>query len=241
MATAFKFDSFEKIPIDYSWSFSDKTIKDTTYITHGYYTYPAKFIPQLASRLIKKYSNENDIVIDPFMGSGTTIVESVVNNRIGIGTDINDIAYLITKVKTTPIKTKDLLAEFTNLTFDLPVQINGNFSYLLDKYKGFMDSNNRIDYWFLPEQKKKLIIIFDRILAIKNNDIRDFFIVSFAQILKICSIWLQKSIKPTRDLSKKIYNPLTAFYNQSKKMIRKHLEFNQILAPEVKKKLKIIE
>lgn len=37
------------IPIDYSWSFADKTIKDTSYITHGYYTYPAKFIPQLAS------------------------------------------------------------------------------------------------------------------------------------------------------------------------------------------------
>ena len=31
------------IPIDYSWSFADKTIKDTSYITHGYYAYPAKF------------------------------------------------------------------------------------------------------------------------------------------------------------------------------------------------------
>ena len=29
------------IPIDKTWSFADKTIKDTTYITHGYYTYPA--------------------------------------------------------------------------------------------------------------------------------------------------------------------------------------------------------
>lgn len=56
------------IPIDYSWSFSGLTIKDTAYISHGYYTYPAKFIPQLSSRLIKKYSNEGDIVIDPFMG-----------------------------------------------------------------------------------------------------------------------------------------------------------------------------
>ena len=45
--------NFEAIPIDYSWSFTEKTIKDTSYITHGYYTYPAKFIPQLAQRLIQ--------------------------------------------------------------------------------------------------------------------------------------------------------------------------------------------
>lgn len=38
------------INVDKTWSFAEKTIKDTTYITHGYYTYPAKFIPQLASR-----------------------------------------------------------------------------------------------------------------------------------------------------------------------------------------------
>ena len=83
-------NKLSSVRINYSWSFSDKTIKDTSYITHGYYTYPAKFIPQLAERLIKENSNEGDIVIDPFMGSGTTVVEAIVNNRIGIGTIIND-------------------------------------------------------------------------------------------------------------------------------------------------------
>src|SRR3972149_9226291 len=103
------------IPIDKTWSFADKTIKDTSYITHGYYTYPAKFIPQLAARLIKEYSKEGDVIIDPFMGSGTTLVEAIVNNRVGIGTDINNIAYLLAKVKTTPIKTAELLQEFSNI------------------------------------------------------------------------------------------------------------------------------
>lgn len=107
------------IPIDYSWSFSDKTIKDTSYITHGYYTYPAKFIPQLAARLIKENSSENDIVIDPFLGSGTTVVEAIVNNRIGIGTDINEISYLIAKVKTTPINDLELMKEYSKLEIDL--------------------------------------------------------------------------------------------------------------------------
>jgi len=94
--------NFADIPIIKDWSFADKTIKETAYITHSYYTYPAKFIPQLASRLIKDYSEKGEIVVDTFMGSGTTIVEAVVNNRIGIGTDINPIAHLVSKVKTTP-------------------------------------------------------------------------------------------------------------------------------------------
>lgn len=222
------------IPIDYSWSFADKTIKDTSYITHGYYTYPAKFIPQLAARLINENSQEGDIIIDTFLGSGTTVVEAIVSNRIGIGTDINEIAYLLAKVKTTPIKTPELLQEFSKLEFDLQSRLNGQYEYFLKRAKIILPRNDRIDYWFLPQQKEKLSIIFARILEIKNNDIKDFFLVAFAQILKSCSIWLQKSVKPTRDPNKKIYEPLTLFLNQSRKMLKKHFEFDKILNPKIK-------
>ena len=94
---------FSQIAVRPDWSFSDKTIKDTAYITHGIYTYPAKFVPQLASRLIQEHSRERDIIVDPFMGSGTTILEAIIHHRIGIGTDINEVALLVAKVKTTPI------------------------------------------------------------------------------------------------------------------------------------------
>lgn len=222
------------ITIDYSWSFIDKTIKDTSYITHGYYTYPAKFIPQLASRLINEYSNENDIVVDPFMGSGTTIIEAIVNNRVGIGNDINEIAYLLSKVKTTPIKSSDLLKEFNLIKIKLESRFNGNYEKYLSTALKNVPNNDRIDYWFLPSQKEKLAIIFATILEVKDIDIRDFFLISFAQILKSCSIWMQKSIKPTRDMKKKIYEPIILFYNQSNKMIKRHYEFDKILPDIVK-------
>ena len=60
------------IETDRSWSFSDKTRKDTAYITHGYHRYPAKFIPQIVSRLTEKYTKEGDFIVDPFGGCGTT-------------------------------------------------------------------------------------------------------------------------------------------------------------------------
>jgi DNA modification methylase len=224
-------------PIDYSWSFSDKTIKDTSYITHGYYTYPAKFIPQLAQRLIKENSNEGDIVIDPFMGSGTTVVEAIVNNRVGIGTDINEIASLLARVKTTPIDNLVLADEYYKIESDLEKRLNGEFEQVLQESLLKVPQNERIDYWFLPRQKEKLTIILARLLEVENQDIQNFFLVTFAQILKSSSIWLQKSVKPTRDLNKKIYNPIELFLSQSKKMIKKHYEFGKILKSEIRENI----
>ncbi len=80
---------FKKIKIDPSWSFSEATRKETSYITHGYHRYPAKFIPQVVSRLVAKYSTKRDLVIDPFGGCGTTLVESKVMGRSSVGVDIN--------------------------------------------------------------------------------------------------------------------------------------------------------
>ena len=231
-------ENFSQIPIEQEWSFSDKTRKDTAYITHGYYTYPAKFIPQLSSKIIKDYSQKDDIIIDPFMGSGTTIVESVVNHRIGIGTDINEIAVLLSKVKSTPIEHKLLVNEFSNLTFNLQFKLNGNFDQELYNAKKDIKLPERIDYWFKPHIKDKLIIILSSILEIENNDIRDFFLISFAQILKSCSIWLQKSVKPTRDANKREIDPIYKFEWQAKRMIKKHKEFNHILQDEIKKSIK---
>ncbi len=226
--------TLSKIPIEYDWSFSDKTIKDTAYITHGYYTYPAKFIPQLSARIIKEYSEVKDIIVDPFMGSGTTIVESLVNQRIGIGTDINEIAVLLSKVKSTPIEYNLLLNEFSNLIFNLQYRLNGNFTNELNTAKKHIILPERVDYWFKSHIRDKLIIILNSILKIENIDVRDFFLIAFAQILKTCSIWLQKSVKPTRDFNKKGIDPLYKFEWQTKRMIKKHKDFNLILNEEVK-------
>ena len=212
------------LPIDYSWSFADKTIKDTSYITHGYYTYPAKFIPQLAQRLINEYSNVGDIVVDPFCGSGTTIVESIVNKRIGIGTDVNDIALLISKVKTTPISTILLYETMKNIENKVRNRIEHNISCveIYDKL-----NLERINYWYVPESRDKLALLLEEILFQQNSDVRDFFLVGFCQILKTCSIWLQKSVKPTRDLHKKVYDPIDTFLSRIQKMISKHDTFNK--------------
>ena len=87
------------------WTFRNA---DTQYLTHGLHPYPARMIPQLANKLIRKYSEEKDWVLDPFCGSGTVLVECRLKNRNSIGNEINPLAILLSKVKTTPLDKKDL-------------------------------------------------------------------------------------------------------------------------------------
>ena len=212
---------FSKIKIDSSWAFADKTRKDTAYITHGYHRYPAKFIPQIVFRLAEKYTKEDDLVVDPFGGCGTTLVESKVMGRRSIGVDINPVAVLMTKVKTASIK---------------PAKIKEQFLKLKNKINSFnkntkvkIPEHERIDYWFKPEEKRKLAFLFSEISKIKDKDARDFFYCGFSNVLKNCSIWLQKSNKPTRDFEKKPADPFAVFERQIKAMLRGNFDFYSIL------------
>lgn len=95
---------FEGLEPDPSWAFWHLTQAQTNYATHGYHRYPAKFIPQLVARLIEEYSCEGELVVDPFMGSGTTLVEAKLLKRPSVGVDINPVAYWVTRAKVNAIE-----------------------------------------------------------------------------------------------------------------------------------------
>jgi site-specific DNA-methyltransferase (cytosine-N4-specific) len=71
---------------------------------HNIHPYPAKFIPQIPRRLIELfYPEEQSVILDPFCGSGTTLVEGIDVGIESWGIDLNPIACLISRVKTTPL------------------------------------------------------------------------------------------------------------------------------------------
>lgn len=74
-------------------------------LTHQFYRYPARFSPVFARTAIETFSQPGDTVLDPYMGGGTTIVEAVAAGRIAVGSDLNELAGFITRVKTTPLRT----------------------------------------------------------------------------------------------------------------------------------------
>jgi DNA modification methylase len=91
----------------------EQTYRSETYIsgmTHGLYRYPARFSPELAAAAVEAFTVAGEVVLDPFVGGGTSAVESLARGRRFVGFDINPLAVLLTRVKTEPL-TKAELAE----------------------------------------------------------------------------------------------------------------------------------
>lgn len=159
--------------------------KDQSYLTHGIHKFPAKFFPELPRYLIRKYSQPGNYVIDPMCGSGTTILEALLNNRIGIGIDIDPIALLITKVKTTPLASESL--DTAKKLLDKQIRKLDNsveFNPILPEF-------NYRDKWFRSFVLRELGIIRDSIFIIKNHteisqvdDIVEFFQVIMSSIIR---------------------------------------------------------
>jgi hypothetical protein len=79
-------------------------------LTHAFYRYPARFSPQFARAAIEAFTSPGDVVLDPFMGGATTLVEARALGRIGIGLDINELSCFVARAKTTPLTDADLRA-----------------------------------------------------------------------------------------------------------------------------------
>lgn len=89
-------------------TYTDIACTDSSAYTHGIHPYPAKFIPELPREIISKCTKERNIVLDPFCGSGTTLLEACIAGRKSIGIDSNPIATLISRAKTTALTEAEL-------------------------------------------------------------------------------------------------------------------------------------
>ena len=73
--------------------------RDTIYGPHALHPYAAKCPPQLVQYGLRYYSKPGDLVLDPMMGSGTTLAEARRLGRNAVGYDIDPLARLIAEVK----------------------------------------------------------------------------------------------------------------------------------------------
>jgi hypothetical protein len=70
-------------------------------LTHDFYRYPARFSPVFTRAAIQTFTAPGDVVYDPFLGGGTTVVEASSLGRRALGTDISSLAVFLSDVKTT--------------------------------------------------------------------------------------------------------------------------------------------
>ena len=201
---------------DVSWDFKTSYTKESD---HGFHTYPAMMIPQVARRLIETYGKDSKVLLDPFMGSGTALLEAALhkNFKKAYGIDINPLALLISKVKTTPINPKTLWNNYHELMkniFNDKKEVN--FKQKEVEKPNFFN----IKFWFKPYVIIDLAIIKNNINNIKDKDIKDFFLVAFSETVR--------NVSNTRNREYKLYK-------MSSQMLEKH---NPNTLDEFREKLK---
>ena len=134
--------------------------------THLIHSYPAKLLMHIPFYFLSNtlLSTPGDVVLDPFSGSGTVLLESVLANRIALGVDVNPFARLISKVKTRPINPKVLKRaekSLMNRIADIPKQPTPDVVNL--------------NYWFNNRVINQLRCLLEAIHKTRNEDVRNFF------------------------------------------------------------------
>lgn len=77
-------------------------------LTHNFYRYPARFAPSFVRQMILSFTQPGDLVLDPFVGGGTTLVEASVLGRQALGTDISSLSVFLAKTKSTALSDRQL-------------------------------------------------------------------------------------------------------------------------------------
>jgi SOS regulatory protein LexA len=183
--------------IDDSWDFGGAKTKP---YTHGFHTYPAMFIPQVARRLLLTYSQKGDTICDIFCGSGTALIESRILGRNSYGIDLNPLAIFLAQVKTTPVDPSALSSAYLKLIARIG-KIKDN-EVKPPKFKN-------IEFWYKPKVIIELAKIKKAIKEIKDEGVRNFFLVAFSETARKVSNMKGGEFKMVRikeDALKK-YNP----------------------------------
>ncbi len=156
----------EKLGEDLNWalSFDWCKEKDTTKHVHRLHPYKGKFIPQLVEYFLdnhtdkfkkEKYFKKGDIILDPFSGSGTTMIQSNELGMHAIGIDISAFNTLIANVKIGRVDFQDLHNELTRITNLLKEFIHkSNNSQFENELLGELNVFNK-KYFPSPEFKIK--------------------------------------------------------------------------------------
>ncbi len=192
----------------------------TGYASHRLHPFAAKFPPQLPGLFIQALTDAGDVVLDPMVGSGTTVVEAMMLGRKGIGVDLDPLAVRLASVKTSPLdggrlrylgrkilsRARQLIDHVTLSDFD-------------DKTRKF------VEYWFPESARKELAALAMAIEEVEKPAERRFFELTFSAtiIAKSGSVSLARDLshsRPHRDLSKKTKSPLTQFGVRLEKNIK---------------------
>ena len=216
------------------WDFKSE---DSSTFIHNFCWYPGRFIPIIPSHLIQSLSRPGETILDPYCGSGTTILEALKLGRNAIGVDLNPIATFIASVKVAVLQRKgidltilkEVYCNIKKLQNSLePNLFKQDRKSLLDEVLEEnipnIDENRK---WYHPFTLKMLGYIYSQIINIENTCTRNLMKVFFISILMHATghenkkpyTYYADNCKPRNVLYK---NALAIFNNKLNKFINEY-------------------
>lgn len=161
------------------WDYRGTNNSERDYV-HGFCTYPAMMVPKMQREMLgvclENLQGSAPCLLDPFAGSGTILVEGMLRGLDIVGIDINPLAILLCKVKTTILDPAILSEKSSQLVDRITV---------LDKVQ--LHQFNGINKWFTTQAIADLSRIRSAIIGEKEMDYRRFFWAAFCEIVRIVS------------------------------------------------------
>lgn len=173
-----KFNSLS-LESDNHWDYRGNKNSERDYV-HGVCTYPAMMVPKMQREMmdvcLEQLQEASPRLLDPFAGSGTILVEGMLRGLNIVGIDVNPLAILLCKAKTT-ILDPNQLQEKADQLFDW-IKIHKDTP--LHQFDG-------INKWFTSQAVSDLSIIRAGIISEELIEYRRFFWATFCEVVRVVS------------------------------------------------------
>ena len=209
-------DKFNMLTLESAdhWDYRGTNNSERDYV-HGFCTYPAMMVPKMQREMLEVCLEETQVsrprLLDPFAGSGTILVEGMLKGLDVVGIDINPLAVLLCKAKTTIISV-DALNNQTRLLFERIADHNDitNVEF------------NGITKWFTPQAISDLSLIRSAIVNEPTIEMRRFFWATFCEVVRLVS----NSRDCTYKLHIKEQTDIDSYDKDAKQLFHDTLQYN---------------
>jgi len=187
-------------------SFADVREYERTKHVHRLHPYLGKFIPQLVEVFLQHYFKKGDSILDPFMGSGTTLIEANVLGMHSAGIEISLFNCLITDIKTRkydiPLvenEIKDILSKTKEYTKWL-LQGQKQATFLENSFKKYKINSEYLNTWLSDRALQEILFYRDQIKNYKNQDILKIILSRATRSARLIPHYdLARPAKPIRE------------------------------------------
>lgn len=152
---------------------------------HNLHAFPAKYPPALPRLFIQHLTQPGEIVLDPMVGSGTTVLEAIRLERCGIGGDIDRLALLISQVKTNPPDPARAFQSGLSVCNRAYIALEKERFCIQGEIQRRFDERTRdfLNYWFAPETQNELMALLLQIETEKDTAVRQFLRLCFSSTI----------------------------------------------------------